>query len=88
MQGTWLGNWQGSWLGDGTPSGANPIVSAALRVSGTSTAQFNAMLQVIMPPELGWTYGGASRRRIYKPKEEFIRIKRRSKRDELLFLRP
>jgi hypothetical protein len=51
MQGQWLGGWGGEWLGD-TAGGGNPVVAAALKVSGTGAAQITAK-QVISAALVG-----------------------------------
>ena len=83
MQGQWQGQWGGDWLGG--VAGGNPVVFAALVVGGVGSAQFTAQL-LAQPPENGPS-GGVNWTRGYKPTHDYTSRKRKSRRDELLFLR-
>ena len=84
MQGQWQGQWGGDWLGGG--EGGNPVVIAALVVGGFGSAQFTAQLLATDQPTNGPS-GGANWTRGYKPTHDYTSRKRKSRRDELLFLR-
>ena len=84
MQGQWQGQWGGDWLGGG--EGGNPVVIAALVVGGFGSSQFTAQLLATDQPTNGPS-GGANWTRGYKPTHDYTSRKRKSRRDELLFLR-
>ena len=77
----WLNSWGSSW---------GPVTDNGF-VRGTATITFSAtgVLEGIYTPPTGENgpSGGANWTRGYKPTHDYINQRRRSRRDEILFLR-
>ena len=84
--GKWLGQHVGGWLGPVNAYVTN-YLNAELVVSGFGTAVMSACALVTPSPPENGPSGGANWTRGYKPTHDYFTPRRRSRRDEILFLR-